>query len=256
MLTSKATWRPTCVAAAIAAMTPVAAIPNAAWAEDAGSEDVTAPADGAAGAGTVDVDAADDAEPEGAKGSSPHVVADERPGTPHLRLDTSAVYGIGGQSFLGVLARSVLGVTAWDDGNATGSGDFGLALAYHNEPTFLAPWLASGGIEGAAHRVQLLVVAGHTFHMLDDRALSLALHAQFGWNRWISSYTLDYPAEDVRGEATVERTHFVVGAQLTLAWRVADYVGLNLVLGGPFPIYSSYVISMFHVGAGLTFYVL
>ncbi len=194
------------------------------------------------------------AEPEPAS-RAPHLVAGEEPGTMHLRLDTSALYGIGGQSFLGALVRGALGVTAWDEPSVTGSFDFGLAFAYHNEPTWLAPWLSHGHVEGAGHRAQLFLVAGHTIHLLESRAISLGLHAHAGWNRWISSYSLEYPNEGVRGEATIERDYFIVGGQLTAAARLADHVGLNIVLGGPIPTESAYVIGMFHVGLGLSFFV-
>lgn len=189
-----------------------------------------------------------------ARAEAPHVRAGEPLGTVHVRLDASATYGIGGQSFVGALTHISVGVSAWDDGEATGSLDVGLGLAYHNEPTWLAPWLSGGGVEGAAHRAQTLLMVGHTFHMLPGRELSLGLHAYAGWNRWISSYALTYEAENVRGAATIERDQFVTGAQLTLAGRVAERVGLQLVLGGPFPTESSYVVGMFHVGLGLSFY--
>lgn len=189
-----------------------------------------------------------------ARDRAPHVVAGESSGTLHVRLDTSATYGIGGQSFLGALAHVSLGVSAWDSGDATGSVDVGLALAYHHEPTWLAPWLSSGDVQGATHRTQALLVAGHTFHLLPGRELSLGMHVYAGWNRWISSYSVSYPDEDVQGSATVERDHLVTGGQLTLAGRVADWLGLHVVLGGPFPTESSYVVSMFHVGVGLSFY--
>jgi hypothetical protein len=181
-----------------------------------------------------------------------HVVAGEKEGTLHLHLDSSALYGIGGQSFLGALARGLAGVTAWHGGNASGSADVGLALAYHNEPTWLAPWLANGQISGAAHRVQLLLVAGHTFYVLESRALAIGLHGQGGWNHWISSYSLEYPAEGVSGKATIARDHFVLGGQLTASLRLIDHLGIQIVAGGPIPIESSYVVSMFHVGVGLT----
>jgi hypothetical protein len=196
------------------------------------------------------------ASPASADERSPHVVAGEAAGTLHLRLDASATYGIGGQSFLGGLAHLSLGVSAWDSGDATGSLDVGLALAYHHEPTWLAPWLSGESVQGAGHRAQTLLVAGHTFHMLPGRELSLGMHVYAGWNRWVSSYSLEYAAEGVRGQSTLERDHLVTGGQLTLAGRISDRVGLNLVAGGPFPTMSSYVVGMFHVGVGLTVHIL
>lgn len=184
-----------------------------------------------------------------------HVVAGEPAETLHVRLDSSGTFGIGGQSFLGALLHGSLGVTLWDSEGATGSFDAGLALGYHNEPVWLAPWLSSDQVSGAGHRVQLLAVAGHTFHMLPGRELSLSLQLYGGWSRWISSYAVDYDSEDVHGEATIERDDLIAGGQLTLSGRVADVLGLHVVLGGPFPTESSYVIGMFHVGLGLSFHV-
>lgn len=184
-----------------------------------------------------------------------HVVAGEAPETLHVRLDTTGTFGIGGQSFLGALLHASLGVTLWDIEAATGSFDAGLALGYHHEPVWLAPWQSSSEVSGAGHRVQILAVAGHTFHMLQGRELTLGLQLYGGWSRWISSYSVDYDGEGVHGEATIERDYPIAGGQITFAGRVSDLVGLHLVLGGPFPSESSYVIGMFHVGMGLSFHV-
>lgn len=184
-----------------------------------------------------------------------HVVAGEPAETLHVRVDTTGTFGIGGQSFFGTLIHGSLGVTLWDVEGATGSFDAGLAFGYHNEPVFMAPWLSGDEVSGAGHRVQVLAVAGHTFHMLPGRELSLALQLYGGWSRWISSYSVDYDGEGVHGEATIERDYPIAGGQLTFSGRVADILGLHLVLGGPFPTESSYVIGMFHVGLGLSFHV-
>jgi hypothetical protein len=39
-----------------------------------------------------------------------------------------------------------------------------------------------------------------------------------------------------------------------VAHRFHRHLGIGIVLGGPFPTESSYQTSMFHVGAGLVYY--
>lgn len=171
-----------------------------------------------------------------------------------LRLNTAVTYGIGGQSFLGALAHLVAYTPVWDARRATGTLDLGVQLHYGNEPVALAPWLRGTDVRGAAHRVQLLVTAGHTFYLGKRRRAGLGLHLFAGLNAWRSAYSLDYPTEMIHGSAVVARNKFVAGGQLMFDVRLARRVGLYLLAGGPFPSESSYVVTIFSVGIGLTFY--
>lgn len=172
----------------------------------------------------------------------------------HLLLDAAFTYGIGGQSELGA-QMGLTGYTAvWNTGHATGTLDVGAQVSYGNEPIALAPWLAGGNADGAGHRLQLLVTAGHTLHLGARRRFALGLHLFGGWNRWVSAYSLRYPDEGVYGSATLERDHLVTGAELKMAYRFSRRVGLGLVMEAPFPYESSYVVGMFKVGVGLNFY--
>jgi hypothetical protein len=171
----------------------------------------------------------------------------------HLALDAAFFYGIGGQSTLGAQVH-LTGYTAlWNTRLATGSLDVGLQLAYGNEPTALAPWFDEN-TQGAAHRIQALVTLGHSFHMGARRRFALGLHLFGGLNHWISSYTVRYPNEGVNASATVTRDHFVSGLELKMSYRFSKHVGANLIMGAPFPYPSSYVVGMFFVGGGLSFY--
>ena len=65
---------------------------------------------------------------------------------------------------------------------------------------------------------------------------------------------LHYANEGISGSAALKRSLFVSGGELDFAYRFSDPVGLYLELSAPFPYQSSYAQTMFHVGAGLTFY--
>ncbi len=186
---------------------------------------------------------------------APHIVPGERSGRLHLRIDANFHYGIGGQSALGPLLHVTGYAAVWDAGGASGSFDVGVLAFYANEPTALAPWLIGSSAEGAGHRTQLLATAGHTFHLLEGRELALGIHVFAGWNMWISEYAIEYANEGVSGSSRITRHHFVTGAELALAYRIAPNVGLNLALGGPFPHESSYVVGMFFVSVGLSFFI-
>jgi hypothetical protein len=187
--------------------------------------------------------------------SEPHLrEGGEREHRLHLALDGDFTYGIGGQSTLGAQLHLTGYTAVWNTRHATGTIDVGLQFAYGNEPPALAPWLQGKDTDGAAHRIQALVTVGHTFHMGQRRRAAFGLHLFGGWNHWISSYSLRYPNENVSGSGTVVRDHFVTGAELKFSYRFSKHVGLNLVAGSPFPYQSSYVVGMFFVGAGLTFY--
>lgn len=184
---------------------------------------------------------------------APHVVAGERSHA-HVRMDTDVLYGIGGQSFLGAGVDAIVDGAVWNTKRATGTLGGGLGFVYHNEPTFLAPWIDRDQVHGATHRMQVLAIAAHTIHIGKQRRFSLGMQVQGGWNHWRSDYRVDYAREHLAGRTVVERDTFVVGGQLNLAYRVSRHVGINAQLGGPFPTKSSYVNGMFQVGLGLTFY--
>lgn len=185
---------------------------------------------------------------------APHLLPGGLDRRVHLRLDGDFIYGIGGQSFFGAQAHLLAYRGLWSTRHAIGSLDLGLRLAYGNEPTWAAPWIDREQVSGATHRVQALLTVGHSFHMGARRRAALGMHLHGGLNHWLSAYTLDYAREGVHGEARVRRNRFVTGAELSLAYRFSRHVGANVTLGGPFPYQSSYVVGMFFVGAGLSFY--
>lgn len=171
-----------------------------------------------------------------------------------LQLDAAALWGIGGQMLLGGHLRLAALFEHWSTSRAFGTWDLGLAFAYHNEPTFLAPWLDRSQVDGAGHRILSLGHLGHTVHMGRRRRAALGLHVYGGWNVWRSDYSLRYPDEGVEGSAVVVRHRAIVGGELRFTYRLHEHLGLNLMLGAPAPTTSSYLITLLHVGAGLTFY--
>lgn len=172
----------------------------------------------------------------------------------HFGLDTSFQFSIGGQMALGASVRGSGYAPIWNTRVATGTADVGVVLSYANEATALAPWLSGNDVTGAAHRIQLVASLGHTFHLGKRRRSSLGFHLYGGLNQWISSYEVNYANEGVRGAATVSRTKFVVGGELRYAYRISEYVGIHVAMGAPFPTESSYVNSLAHINAGLSFY--
>lgn len=171
-----------------------------------------------------------------------------------LRLGGAVTYGIGGQSFIGGLVHVVGYTPVWNTRRATGTLDLGVQLHYGNEPVALAPWLRGMDVEGATHRVQALLTAGHSFYMGRRRRAGLGLHLFAGLNHWRSAYTLHYPDEMIHGSAVVARNKFVAGGQIMFDYRLSRRVGLYVLAGGPFPFQSSYVVTIFAVGLGLTVY--
>lgn len=172
----------------------------------------------------------------------------------HVRLDTAATYGIGGQSFLGIDLKMSGYLPIWDTRLATGSFDAGVVLAYGNEPTWLAPWISPSQVQGATHHISLLARVGHTFHLGTRRRAALGFHLFGGLHEWISAYSVNYANEGVSGSASIKRSLFMTGGELDFAYRFSDPVGLYLEVSAPFPYQSSYAQTMFHVGTGLTFY--
>ncbi len=172
----------------------------------------------------------------------------------HVRLDTAATYGIGGQSFLGVDLKMSGYMPVWDTRLGTGTFDAGVVLAYGNEPTFLAPWIDPSQVQGATHRISLFLRLGHTFHIGQRRRVALGMHLFGGLHEWISAYSVQYANEGVSGSSTQKKSLLVSGGELDFAYRFSERAGLYLALSAPFPYQSSYAQTMFHVGAGLTFY--
>lgn len=183
----------------------------------------------------------------------PHVVAGERARL-HLRLDADALYGIGAQSFLGADLGLFGDAAVWHTTHASGTVGGGVALVFHHEPTWLAPWIDRDHVQGANDRVQALLSVGHTIHLGKRRRSSLGLHLYGGLNHWRSAYRVDYSEEGLVGHAVLRRSGVVLGGQLRYAYRISERVGVNVQLGGPFGPGSSYVRSMFQVGVGLTLY--
>lgn len=203
----------------------------------------------------VVVCAAPAARAEAELAAAPHIAEGGETGRSlHVLVDTAFTYGIGGQSDLGVLVRATGYVAEWNTRRATGTLDFGVQLAYQNEPTALAPWIDRQEVSGAGHHLNALLTLGQTIFMGPRRRASLGLLLFGGWSHWISSYSLVYANEGVEGSATVQRSDFVAGGELKFGYRFSRRLGMNVVAGAPFPTQSSYLIGMFYVGVGLTAY--
>lgn len=193
--------------------------------------------------------------PVAAASPAPHVAEDgSKSGRVHLQLDSDAIWGIGGQMFLGAQLRLAAVLEHWTTARAIGTWDLGGAFAYQNEPTFLAPWIDREAIHGAGHRTTLVAHVGHTVHLGARRRFALGAHLYGGWNYWRSAYSVSYPAEEVSGSAVVDRHLAVVGGELRVGYRLHRRVGVNLAMGAPFPTASSYAITIAHLGLGLSFF--
>lgn len=187
--------------------------------------------------------------------TAPHVTAEpvaER--RLHLQLDADAIFGIGGQMFLGTRVHLTGYTPIWYRPKATGTIDVGVQLLYGNEPVFMAPWLDPEEVRGATHHVQAVATVGHTFHLGRRRRVGLGAHLYGGLNHWTSSYRVEYPDEGVEGHSVVRRNHLLGGGQLELAVRLSRRVGLDFVLGAPFPTKPEALLTLAFIGTGLTFY--
>jgi hypothetical protein len=203
----------------------------------------------------VTVGAAQVAQAEVELRAAPHIAEGGEGGHRlHVLVDGVFTYGIGGQSDLGVLVRATGYTAEWNTRRATGTLDFGVQLAYQNEPVALAPWLADIDVSGAGHHINALFTLGQTVYLGQRRRASLGLLIFGGLSHWISSYSLVYPTEGIEGSATVQHSDFIAGGELKFGYRFSRYLGMNIVAGAPFPTQSSYVIGMFYVGVGLTAY--
>ncbi len=172
----------------------------------------------------------------------------------HLQLDADAVFGLGGQMFLGTRIHAKGYTPVWHRPKATGTVDLGVQFLYGNEPVFLAPWLDPERVQGANHHVQAVVTAGHTFHLGRRRRAGLGGHLYGGLNHWTSSYRVEYAEEGVSGRSVVRRNHMVGGGQIELSVRLHRRVGLDFACGAPFPTQSVYVLTRMFVGVGLSLY--
>lgn len=170
-----------------------------------------------------------------------------------VRVDSDATWGIGGQMFLGTQAHVVVGHRLWQGSSVSVGLDVGVQGAWHHEPVFMAPWIDPEEVQGAVNRGQVVLSAGPHLRFGAKGRTTLALHAIAGLNHWRSAYTLEYDAVDVSGSMVVRRTTPVVGGQLTLMVRASERVGVNLVIGAPAPLPSSYAVGMTWVGIGPSF---
>lgn len=192
---------------------------------------------------------------QGRAEAPPHVAEDgTRTRSPHVQLDGVATWGIGSQMFLGTQLRLAALFEHWTSARALGSWDVGLDFAYQNEAIFLAPWMDPSEVSGATHRTQLVASVGHSVHMGKRRRFALGLHAWGGWTHRRSDYSLEYANEGVRGSAVVAHNRAIVGAELRLAYRLHERLGLSAIISAPAPTESSYLISLAQVGLGLSFY--
>ncbi|HLT37929.1 MAG TPA: hypothetical protein VK034_16705 [Enhygromyxa sp.] len=182
---------------------------------------------------------------------APHV-GEGKDGRIHLQLDGHATFSIGGQMALGANLDLLGSCAIWATARATGTHEFGAQLQYANEPTWLAPWIDRTRVAGAGHRINVLVLMGHGFWMGKHRRAYLGVRLYAGMNHWLSSYTVEYPDESVRGSAKVYRNHFVGGGQLALGYRFSERVGVQALIGAPFPTASSYAIGIAFAGLGLS----
>ena len=172
----------------------------------------------------------------------------------HLRLDTAASWGIGGQIFLGAQAHLASQTPVWTGAHATATVDAGLQLSYGNEATFLAPWVDRETTSGATHRVDTVAVAGVTFHAGPQRRVSVGLQWFAGLNVWRSDYTLVVPEAGIDEHRVVQRLLPTTGGQVTIAGRLSERVGVQLFLQAPIPTPSSYAVGLASLGVGPVFY--
>ena len=174
----------------------------------------------------------------------------------HVRLDSAATYGIGGQSYLGIDLKMSGYLPVWDTRLGTGSIDAGVVLAYGNEPTWLAPWIDTSQVQ-ATHRISLLARLGTHFFTSVSVAAPRSVSTRLAvFAEWISAYSVNYQSEGISGSAALKRSLFVSGGELDFL-RTVFRSGRSVVSGtertvSPIPVF--YAQTMFHVGAGLTFY--
>lgn len=176
--------------------------------------------------------------------------------TPHTTLDLAATYGIGGYSALGFQLHAKEQFSNWNTSVATGSFDLGLALGWQDEPQSLQ-FAQPKGQKNDAQRLNLWATLGHTFHMGRERRANLGFHLFGGWTHVWSTASLKMPDLGVDRASADNYGLWNAGAMLKFDYRLSRYVGFNLEATAPFyPMGMSYVRTLFHVGAGLTVYLL
>ena len=156
--------------------------------------------------------------------------------------------------FLGTQIRTAALLEHWTTRRAIGTWDFAGIVEYGNEPRFLAPWIDPAQVRGAGHRLRLLGSVGHSVHMGKRRRAALGLHVYGGYNLWVTSYSVNYASEGVKGDATEAFHRPVVGGQLRFALRLHRNVGWSVAVDAPVPTTTGYIITLMQVATGLTIY--
>lgn len=173
----------------------------------------------------------------------------------HATLDATATYGIGVYSALGVQLHGVGQLGAWEASRAAGSFDFGLVAGIQDEPQSLQ-YLSVRGLKNDAQRLNLWATLGHTFHLGRERRAGLGLHLFGGWTHVWSTASVDRPDLALRGAVADDYGVLNVGGMLKFDYRFSKYLGFTVQAVGPFPVQPSMVSTLFHVGIGLTGYIL
>jgi len=188
-----------------------------------------------------------------AHADAPHITAEAgADDSVHLRFDTAAVWGIGSQMYLGAQLHTLLQFPAWDNGDATGTFDLSLRMHYGHEAMFLGPWRTEE--RDQLNRFVGQIGVGTSFFMTSSRRVSLGIHVLAGWSHFNRYIVVDWPNENLFAKSHTAENRPIVSAEITLAYRFHDHVGINLTLGAPFPTDYTNMIGLAHVGLGLTFY--
>jgi hypothetical protein len=185
-----------------------------------------------------------------------------RPGIPaggdpvhpvHFTLDATATYGIGGFSALGAQLHFVAFTPVWTTNAATGSLDVGLVAGWQDEPQFLQ-YTSMPDEKNDAERLNAWVTLGQTIHFGPGRRVGLGVHLFAGWTHLWSSYTVHDPAQGLNGSLTDNYGSPNAGAMVKFDYRFSDRVGVSIQAVAPFEVGPSFITTLFHVGAGLSFY--
>jgi len=173
----------------------------------------------------------------------------------HVTLDATFTYGIGGYSALGAQLRGRGQLPLGNLGRSTGTFDFGLVLGIQDEPQALQ-YGAPPALSNDAQRLNAWVTVGHSFHMGQKRRASLGMYLYGGWTQVWSQAAMNDDAHDFHRSFSDSYGKPNAGGMLTFDYRFSTYLGFTLQAAAPFPVGPSYVITLFHVGVGLTGYVL
>lgn len=173
----------------------------------------------------------------------------------HLTVDATATYGIGGYSALGVQLHAVGQIGAWEARAAAGSFDVGLVLGFQDEPQFLQ-YAVAKGLTNDAQRLNAWATVGHTFHLGRERRAGLGLHLFGGWTHVWSQARIARPDLALSASAADDYGLLNVGGMLKFDYRFSRFLGFTVQAVGPFPVQPSMVSTLFHVGVGLTGYIL